>query len=64
MSGVGDRVIGAAIVGINERDAAKVVVYFEHRGTDDDSGFIVVPLSGIYFNDGGFGGKSAEEEGT
>lgn len=48
------RILGAKIVGVNTADADRVELHFEHRGTDDDSGVIVVPLTGIYFNDGGF----------
>lgn len=53
---VEDRLIGAQLVGVNTSNADKVELHFEHRGTDDDSGVIVVSLTGIYFNDGGFDG--------
>lgn len=49
---VEDRLVGARIVRVNTKDAGRVELYFEHRGTDDDAGVIIVPLAGIYFDAG------------
>lgn len=51
-----DRLIGAHIADVGQQGptAGLLKIEFEHRGTDDDSGFLIVPLGGVYFNDGGF----------
>lgn len=48
-----DRLLGARIVAVEQigsgSDALRLD--FEHKGTDDDSGHIDVPLSQIHFSD-------------
>jgi hypothetical protein len=36
-------------VAVEEIDAATVRLDFEHKGTDDDSGYIIVPAAQINF---------------
>jgi len=49
-----DRIIGARIVDVTQQGptAGLWKVEFAHKGTDDDSGFLIVALGSIYFNDG------------
>lgn len=50
-----DRIIGARIVDVTQQGPTGGLwkVEFEHEGTDDDSGFLIVALGSIYFNEGG-----------
>lgn len=47
------RVLGAHIEYAEARDDGLIVLVFAHRGTDDDSGYMIVPPSFVTFNDGG-----------
>ena len=59
LTAIEERIVGAKIERIEPRtiDGSEIVVHFQHRGTDDDAGFLVLPLTGVYFNDGGFSGR-------
>jgi hypothetical protein len=46
---IADRILGAKIVAFGENGDGTVTLDFEHRGTDDDSGSIRVPLTEIRF---------------
>jgi hypothetical protein len=46
-----NRIIGARIVAVEEVGAMLVRIEFEHRGTDDDSGWMVVSLENVLFAD-------------
>jgi hypothetical protein len=48
-----ERVLGARIEHAELRTDGLLVVVFEHRGTDDDAGYMIVPPSFVHFNDGG-----------
>lgn len=47
-----DRIIGARIVDVTQQGptAGLWKIEFEHKGTDDDSGFLIIGLGSIYFN--------------
>lgn len=48
-----DRLRGAKIVHVQAiAEPFRWVLVFEHRGTDDDSGYLVVDASDVHFNDG------------
>jgi hypothetical protein len=44
-----NRIIGARIVSVEEVGDTLVQIEFEHRGTDDDSGWITLPQDHIRF---------------
>lgn len=46
-----DRILGAKIVAFGENGDGTVTLDFQHRGTDDDSGSIRVPMADIHFED-------------
>jgi hypothetical protein len=48
-----DSVVGARIVHAEQRTDGLLVLVFEHRGTDDDAGYLIVPSTFVSFNDEG-----------
>lgn len=52
---VADRVLGARIERAETREDGLLVLVFAHRGTDDDSGYMIVPPALVAFNEGGRG---------
>lgn len=49
-----DRLVGARIVHVEALPSRfRWVLVFEHRGTDDDSGYLIVDAFNVRFNDGG-----------
>ena len=49
-SRLSDRIIGARIVAVTPYDDEHVCVEFEHKGTDDDSGCLIVGLTAVRFD--------------
>lgn len=47
------RILGARIEHAEARPDGLVVIVFAHHGTDDDSGYMIVPPTFVTFNDGG-----------
>lgn len=45
-----DRIAGAKITAITQLDLRSFKVEFEHRGTDDDSGYFLVDLGDIFLD--------------
>ena len=46
-----DRILGAKIVAIaDEGDGKSVILDFEHRGTDDNSGSLLVAIEDVAFH--------------
>ena len=44
-----DRLLGARIKHVERRNDGLLVVVFEHRGTDDDSGYLVVGQTHVHW---------------
>ena len=44
-----DRLLGAQIDHVERRSDGQLVVMFSHRGTDDDSGYLVVGQTHVHW---------------